>query len=84
MLAAGLEAVNQSIEAIIIILLVSCLIGSFTACGTIPASYFMPGLDCNSQKALTGPGDFAILKRKRIFRARCNSSPVVIVHESQD
>ena len=37
MLAAGLEAVNQSLEAIIIILLVGCLIGSFTACGTIPA-----------------------------------------------
>lgn len=37
MLAAGLEAVNQSLEAIIIILLVGCLIGSFTASGTIPA-----------------------------------------------
>lgn len=37
MLAAGLEAVNQSLEAIIIILLVGCLIGSFTACGTIPS-----------------------------------------------
>ena len=37
MLAAGLEAVNQSLEAIIIILLVGCLIGTFTACGTIPA-----------------------------------------------
>lgn len=37
MLAAGLESVNQSLEAIIIILLVGCLIGSFTACGTIPA-----------------------------------------------
>lgn len=37
MLAAGLEAVNQSLEAIVIILLVGCLIGSFTACGTIPA-----------------------------------------------
>ena len=37
MLAAGLEAVNQSLEAIIIILLVGCLIGSFTAYGTIPA-----------------------------------------------
>jgi len=37
MLAAGLEAVNQSLEAIIIILIVGCLIGSFTACGTIPA-----------------------------------------------
>ncbi|MDO4589307.1 MAG: Na+/H+ antiporter NhaC [Fusobacterium sp.] len=37
MLASGLEAVNQSLEAIIIILLVGCLIGSFTACGTIPA-----------------------------------------------
>ncbi len=37
MLAAGLEAVNQSLEAIIIILLVGCLIGSFTAGGTIPA-----------------------------------------------
>lgn len=37
MLLAGLEAVNQSLEAIIIILLVGCLIGSFTACGTIPA-----------------------------------------------
>lgn len=37
MLASGLEAINQSLEAIIIILLVGCLIGSFTACGTIPA-----------------------------------------------
>ena len=37
MLAAALEAVNQSLEAIIIILLVGCLIGSFTAAGTIPA-----------------------------------------------
>ena len=37
MLAAGLESVNQSLEAIIIILLVGCLIGSFTACGTIPS-----------------------------------------------
>lgn len=37
MLAAALEAVNQSLEAIIIILLVGCLIGSFTASGTIPA-----------------------------------------------
>lgn len=40
MLAAGLEAVNQSLEAIVIILLVGCLIGSFTACGTIPAVVF--------------------------------------------
>lgn len=50
MLAAGLEAVNQSLEAIIIILLVGCLIGSFTACGTIPAvvyyglKLFTPGI----------------------------------------
>lgn len=37
MLAGGLEAVNQSMEAIIIILCVGCMIGSFTWCGTIPA-----------------------------------------------
>ena len=37
MLAAFLDAVNQSMEAIIIILCVGCMIGSFTWCGTIPA-----------------------------------------------
>ena len=37
MLAGALDAVSQSLEAIIIILCVGCMIGSFTWCGTIPA-----------------------------------------------
>lgn len=37
MLAGFLDAVNQSMEAIIIILCVGCLIGSFEWCGTIPS-----------------------------------------------
>lgn len=37
MLAGGLDAVSQSLEAIIIILFVGCLIGSFEWGGTIPA-----------------------------------------------
>ena len=37
MLAGALNAVNQSLEAIIIILCVGCLIGSFEWAGTIPA-----------------------------------------------
>lgn len=37
MLAGALDAVNQSLEAIIIILCVGCMIGSFTWCGTIPS-----------------------------------------------
>ena len=45
MLAAGLNAVNQSLEAIIIILCVGCLIGSFEWCGTIPAVVYY-GLKC--------------------------------------
>ncbi len=45
MLASALDAVNQSLEAIIIILCVGCLIGSFEWCGTIPAVVFY-GLKC--------------------------------------
>lgn len=45
MLAAALDAVNQSLEAIIIILCVGCLIGSFEWCGTIPAVVYY-GLKC--------------------------------------
>lgn len=37
MLAGALDAVSQSLEAIIIILCVGCMIGSFTWCGTMPA-----------------------------------------------
>ncbi len=37
MLAGALNAVSQSLEAIIIILCVGCLIGSFEWAGTIPA-----------------------------------------------
>lgn len=37
MLAGALDAVSQSLEAIIIILCVGCLIGSFEYAGTIPA-----------------------------------------------
>lgn len=37
MLAAGLNAVSQSLEAIIIILCVGCLIGALEGSGTIPA-----------------------------------------------
>ena len=40
MLTGFLDAVNQSMEAIIIILCVGCMIGSFTWCGTIPAVVF--------------------------------------------
>lgn len=40
MLAGGIDAVSQSLEAIIIILCVGCLIGSFEGCGTIPAVVF--------------------------------------------
>lgn len=37
LLAGALDAVSMSLEAIIIILFVGCLIGSFEYCGTIPA-----------------------------------------------
>lgn len=40
MLAGALDAVSQSLEAIIIILCVGCLIGSFEWAGTIPAVVF--------------------------------------------
>lgn len=40
MLAGALDAVSQSLEAIIIILCVGMLIGSFEYCGTIPAVVF--------------------------------------------
>lgn len=45
MLASALDAVSQSLEAIIIILCVGCLIGSFEWCGTIPAVVYY-GLKC--------------------------------------
>ena len=37
MLAGALDSVSMSLEAIIIILFVGCLIGSFEYAGTIPA-----------------------------------------------
>lgn len=40
MLAAGFESVNQSLEALFILLFVGCLVGSFEWCGTIPAIVF--------------------------------------------
>ena len=40
MLAGALDAVSRSLEAIIIILFVGCLIGSFEWAGTIPAVVF--------------------------------------------
>lgn len=40
MLKGALDAVSQSLEAIIIILCVGCLIGSFEWSGTIPAVVF--------------------------------------------
>lgn len=45
MLAGALDAVSQSLEAIIIILCVGCLIGSFEWAGTIPAVVYY-GLKC--------------------------------------
>ncbi|MCQ2548369.1 MAG: Na+/H+ antiporter NhaC [Clostridia bacterium] len=50
MLAGGLNAVNQSLEAIIIILCVGMLIGSFTWCGSIPAVVYY-GLEIVSPAA---------------------------------
>lgn len=50
MLAGALDAVSQSLEAIIIILFVGCLIGSFEWGGTIPAVVFY-GLKIISPKA---------------------------------
>lgn len=47
MLAGALDAVSQSLEAIIIILCVGCLIGSFEYAGTIPAVVYF-GLKCIS------------------------------------
>lgn len=47
MLAGALDAVSQSLEAIIIILCVGCLIGSFEWCGTIPSVVYY-GLKCIS------------------------------------
>ena len=49
MLAGGLNAVSQSLEAIIIILCVGCLIGSFEWTGTIPAVVYY-GLQLISPK----------------------------------
>ncbi len=40
MLAAGFDAVSQSLEAMFILLFVGCLVGSFEWCGTIPALVF--------------------------------------------
>lgn len=45
MLTGALDAVSQSLEAIIIILCVGCLIGSFEWAGTIPAVVYY-GLQC--------------------------------------
>lgn len=45
MLKGALNAVSQSLEAIIIILCVGCLIGTFEWCGTIPAVVYY-GLKC--------------------------------------
>ena len=50
MLAGALDAVSQSLEAIIIILCVGCLIGAFEGSGTIPAVVFY-GLKLISPKA---------------------------------
>lgn len=47
MLAGALDAVSQSLEAIIIILCVGCLIGAFEWCGTIPSVVYY-GLKCIS------------------------------------
>lgn len=47
MLAGALNAVSQSLEAIIIILCVGCLIGSFEWAGTIPSVVYY-GLQCIS------------------------------------
>ena len=37
MIAAGLDSVSQSLEAMFILLFVGCLVGSFEWCGTIPS-----------------------------------------------
>jgi NhaC family Na+:H+ antiporter len=50
MLAGALDAVSQSLEAIIIILCVGCLIGAFEGSGTIPAVVYY-GLQLISPKA---------------------------------
>ncbi len=50
MLTGALDAVSQSLEAIIIILCVGCLIGAFEGAGTIPAVVYY-GLQLISPKA---------------------------------
>lgn len=40
MLAAGINSLSQSMEALLILLFVGCLVGSFEWCGTIPALVF--------------------------------------------
>ena len=40
LLAAGYDAMSQSLEAMYILLFVGCLVGSFEWCGTIPALVF--------------------------------------------
>ena len=40
MLAAGIDSISQSIEALLILIFVGCLVGSFEWCGTIPALVF--------------------------------------------
>ncbi len=40
MLAAGIDSISQSMEALLILLFVGCLVGSFEWCGTIPALVF--------------------------------------------
>lgn len=40
MLAAGIDSISQSMEALLILIFVGCLVGSFEWCGTIPALVF--------------------------------------------
>lgn len=40
MLAAGIDSISQSMEALLILLFVGCLVGSFEWCGTIPSLVF--------------------------------------------
>ena len=40
MLAAGIDSIRQSMEALLILIYVGCLVGSFEWCGTIPALVF--------------------------------------------
>lgn len=40
MLAAGIDSISQSMEALLILIFVGCLVGSFEWCGTIPVLVF--------------------------------------------